>query len=384
MQHTDHSQAIEVNPAELTAETSMLLRCLLQQSPDKQFFDALDNDGSSPIIYKVQRPHPMFSHQMTEAKIFLTYNLIRFARSKNNEEYRYAVCDKQAFQRGGEGFIYASHGTIKIDDLTEGNYNIIYKTKTPEKARVLKELVPFEGHAKHSIIERAVRESDFLHATGMFRDKKPILSNKHDRAALLMRRAEGKELLDYAIEDAGEFNELNNQISGTGNIFTVDQRIALTIMIGEALLNQSHKKGIIHRDIKAENIIIKIDNDHNPLSATFVDYGVAKWEHEHHIVESIGTVECMAPEIFKGRPTSQKSDSYSFIIMADEMIWRDYEDNRYEALSTKHQLQIQEILKVGKSESTEQRLSLTEVINRFKTIKAERELEDHFRTDPRI
>ncbi len=366
----NETQIIEVDPADLNSVTSSLLHYLLIQHPDHPFFDALESDGETPITYNVKIPHPLIPNKTLDQTICLTHTLIRFARSHAHDEYRYAICDKRAFQSGGEGLIYASYSTLKHDVIDNLNFTITYKTKKSGKERVLKELHTFNNQPKSSVTNRAMREGQFLRATSIFHTKNPILCAAHERAALLMLRIEGEELLTYAIKDAGEIDALDNYIEGSGNIFTVDQRLELTILLGDALLDL-HDKGIIHRDIKAENIIVKLDQNNNPKSVSFIDLGIAKWENEA-VDELIGTVECMAPEILYGYPADKLTDSYSFVQLLNETPWQNIDDARYNSLSSDHKMKIKSMLTEGKEKQREKRMPLERIIDEFKEIRAKR------------
>eukprot|EP00803_Ostreobium_quekettii_P009082 evm.model.scf_2425.1 EVM.evm.TU.scf_2425.1 scf_2425:15036-16215(+) len=53
-----------------------------------------------------------------------------------------------------------------------------------------------------------------------------------------------------------------------------------------------HEAGLIHRDIKLENIFV--DGDGN---AKLVDFGLTMSRHEEKAVCLVGTIEYMAPEV---------------------------------------------------------------------------------------
>ena len=71
-----------------------------------------------------------------------------------------------------------------------------------------------------------------------------------------------------------------------------------------------YKNGIIHRDIKAKNIIMK---DNIPI---IIDFGLSKMIPKNNLCyESYGTLEYIAPEIFEGKGYNHKCDVWSFGIM---------------------------------------------------------------------
>ena len=71
-----------------------------------------------------------------------------------------------------------------------------------------------------------------------------------------------------------------------------------------------YKQGIIHRDIKAKNIIMK---DNIPY---IIDFGLSKILSKNNLCyESYGTLEYISPEILEGKGYNHKCDVWSFGIM---------------------------------------------------------------------
>jgi serine/threonine-protein kinase PpkA len=102
-------------------------------------------------------------------------------------------------------------------------------------------------------------------------------------------------------------------------------------------LHYAHLKGIIHRDIKSENIMFREDG-----TPVLVDFGLAK------IVDSlekltksgltVGTPEYMSPELIQGTDIDGRSDIYSLGVVLYEMLTGEvpYKARHYVALAMKH------------------------------------------------
>jgi len=83
-------------------------------------------------------------------------------------------------------------------------------------------------------------------------------------------------------------------------------------------LAQAHKLGVVHRDMKPQNIMI--DRDGN---ARIMDFGIARSLEVKGITESgvmIGTPQYMSPEQVEGIEADQRSDIYSLGIILYEMV----------------------------------------------------------------
>ena len=95
--------------------------------------------------------------------------------------------------------------------------------------------------------------------------------------------------------------------------------VNIAIQIASAL-EEAHKHGIIHRDIKPHNIIITEDG-----TAKVTDFGIAKAVSNSTITAfgtTIGSVHYFSPEQAKGGITDARSDLYSLGVVMYEMLTR--------------------------------------------------------------
>ena len=83
-------------------------------------------------------------------------------------------------------------------------------------------------------------------------------------------------------------------------------------------LQHAHSKGIVHRDIKPQNIMMLPDG-----TIKVMDFGIAKFAREDGKTgtdKAIGTVHYISPEQARGGVTDAKSDIYSVGVMFYEML----------------------------------------------------------------
>lgn len=72
-------------------------------------------------------------------------------------------------------------------------------------------------------------------------------------------------------------------------------------------LGYAHARGITHRDVKPDNIIIERDTGR----AMVTDFGIARHVDDPHRGEIVGTADYMSPEQAAGRTVDARSDIYS-------------------------------------------------------------------------
>ncbi|KPK01757.1 MAG: hypothetical protein AMS20_13025, partial [Gemmatimonas sp. SG8_28] len=72
-------------------------------------------------------------------------------------------------------------------------------------------------------------------------------------------------------------------------------------------LGYAHARGITHRDVKPDNIMIERDTGR----AMVTDFGIARHVDDPHGGEIVGTADYMSPEQAAGHPVDARSDIYS-------------------------------------------------------------------------
>jgi serine/threonine-protein kinase len=172
----------------------------------------------------------------------------------------------------------------------EGNYaaiKMLFQELTADRAKVerfLQEVSVLERLSHKNIIR--------IISNGIFEDKHYII----------MEYVEGYNLKDLILRK-GRIDE--------------SEASEILLQIGEAL-DYLHKHGIIHRDIKPQNILI------NPEGLVkLTDFGIALQNSRQSANESefgTGTATYMSPEQIKGLVLDERTDIYSLGVTAYEML----------------------------------------------------------------
>src|SRR5262245_29477527 len=85
-----------------------------------------------------------------------------------------------------------------------------------------------------------------------------------------------------------------------------------------AALQHAHRQGIVHRDVKPENLMVTRDG-----VVKVADFGLARALADAQITEAgtvTGTVQYLAPEQLQGEPADPRTDLYALGIVAFELL----------------------------------------------------------------
>jgi|AGTN01.3.fsa_nt_gi Serine/threonine protein kinase len=124
---------------------------------------------------------------------------------------------------------------------------------------------------------------------------------------LVMERIKGISLLEI-IRTIGRIDDPEN--------------IATIMMQVCDALSYAHARGVIHRDLKASNIVLVKEGENQEIVVKVLDFGIAKIEGDMRITYSglaLGSPIYMSPEQCRGETLGIRSDLYSLGVVAYEM-----------------------------------------------------------------
>ncbi len=124
------------------------------------------------------------------------------------------------------------------------------------------------------------------------------------------------DLIQYIVMEYIDGITLKEFIEKQGSLRWQDA-IYFTIQILKGL-QHAHDKGIVHRDVKPQNIMVLSDG-----SIKVADFGIARFSrNEQRTItdKAIGSVHYISPEQARGEKTDEKADIYSVGVMLYEML----------------------------------------------------------------
>ena len=174
---------------------------------------------------------------------------------------------------------------------------------------VVKKLHPYLYEDKNAVkrfIDEARTYAALTHPNAV---KMYDLLDVNGQICLIMEYVAGKTLMSYL---------------ESGFVFSIRQILDIAMQLADAL-GTVHKVGIIHRDLKSENIML-METVGERFSVKILDFGIAKIKNSSNVNLTqegavVGSPKYMSPEQSKGsKNIDGRADIYSFGILLYEMI----------------------------------------------------------------
>jgi eukaryotic-like serine/threonine-protein kinase len=166
------------------------------------------------------------------------------------------------------------------------------------------------------------------------REAMSAASLSHPNIVQVYDRGETEEGDSYIAMEYVPGGTLKERISGDGPLESADAA-ALGAQVAEAL-GAAHDRGMVHRDIKPQNVLLTASG-----GAKVADFGIARAGSSATISRTgsvMGTAGYMSPEQALGKPATPKSDLYSLGVVLYEALTGElpYTADNPIAVSMKH------------------------------------------------
>ncbi len=195
-----------------------------------------------------------------------------------------------------------SHYKI-LEKLGEGGMGVVYKAQDTKLDRI----VALKFLPKHLLCNAEAKERFVLEAKAASALNHPNITTIHeineveDECFIVMECVGGKSLKELLKEKTLSLREV----------------LEIATQTAEGL-SAAHKKEIIHRDIKSDNIKVTDEG-----LVKIMDFGLAKLRGVSGLTKAgttLGTMQYMSPEQVQGLEVDQRSDIFSFGVVLYEMI----------------------------------------------------------------
>jgi non-specific serine/threonine protein kinase len=198
-----------------------------------------------------------------------------------------------------------SHYQI-LEELGRGGMGVVYKAEdTKLKREVAIKFLPHhissneEEKKRFEVEAQAAASLNHPNITTIY-----SIEEADDEVFIVMEYINGKELKDIIGAYGNESLQVNDSMQ-------------YVIQIAEGL-EAAHKKGIVHRDIKSQNIMVTIDG-----KVKIMDFGLAKIGKGLQLTmigSTVGTTAYMSPEQTRGEELDHRTDIWSFGVVFYEML----------------------------------------------------------------
>lgn len=193
-----------------------------------------------------------------------------------------------------------SHYTI-LEKLGEGGMGVVYKAQDTKLDRtVALKFLPSHVSTNQETKARFLQEA------------KAAAALNHNNICTIYGVDESGGAMFIAMEYV-EGGTLRERIP----FAKVDDALNIAVQIGEAL-QEAHSKGIVHRDVKADNVMLTSKGQ-----VKVMDFGLAKLKGSLKLTKTsstVGTLGYMAPEQIQGGEVDHRSDIFSFGVLLFEML----------------------------------------------------------------
>ena len=209
-----------------------------------------------------------------------------------------------------------------IGKTLDGLYQVQELIGTGGMANVYKAVVVAGGGPvpKGTVVAVKVLRQELMHDPDLVRrfknESKAISLLNHPNIVKVYDVSVSADL-QYIVMEYVDGMTLREYLNERGGKLTARETVHFISQILKAL-DHAHRNGVVHRDIKPQNIML-LDNG----QLRMMDFGIARVSRAENQLgggKAMGSVHYISPEQAKGDETDRKSDIYSVGVMMYEML----------------------------------------------------------------
>ncbi len=207
-------------------------------------------------------------------------------------------------------------GKYQLDEkIGSGGFGVVFRAthlamKRPIAIKIFK---PMPGNDSDEALERFQLEA------------KSACRIDHPNTVTVLDSGISTDGIAYLVMELLQGHTLTKELKARGHL-TLERTAQILVAVCDVMA-KAHSLGIVHRDIKPDNIFIHKNSEGEIIK--LIDFGIAKLIQSSESLDIqvltatggiIGTPVYMAPERFQGKSYNERSDIYSLGIMLYEML----------------------------------------------------------------
>lgn len=242
-------------------------------------------------VYSLYRFKDESMQESETVEICLSHDIVIRSRYQYAYDFRFDVVDHESLVGAGAcGEVYDIYATLHLKNNTE-------LVVDQSKSRVMK------IQTCNSDILDEIRQEHHITRIADNMNIKPLVvvktDNENYRCYMALRKLSGTDL-----------EHITDQMLDGNLTLLTSRRLKIGLLILQKLI-ELHEKGIVHRDMKRENVFLEL----NKSILEIFDYGISKMNDENDEDIFVGSPGFIAPEVYAGRGTNYKSDVFAVGVM---------------------------------------------------------------------
>lgn len=196
-------------------------------------------------------------------------------------------------------------GRFRVFDLLgAGGMGAVFRAFDPELRRTVAVKVLAQGRRDPEAHQRLLREA------------RAAAALRHPSIATVFEIGEDRGT-SFIVMECVEGETLARRLAD--GPFPLRETVTVAVQIAEAL-EEAHRYGVIHRDIKAANVMLTPRRGVKVLDFGLACHPAAGGEDPASALRALGTPAAMSPEQAAGQPLDHRTDIFSFGILLHQML----------------------------------------------------------------
>ena len=189
--------------------------------------------------------------------------------------------------------------------ISQGGMAVVYRARRSSDGQTVALKVLREQYAADAeFVERFQREA------------RAVASLTHPNMVQVYESGEAQGVHFIAMEFV-EGQDLKRYLRGREGPLRASEAVRIAVAVCE-VLDYAHRRGIIHRDIKPQNILLAKDG-----TVKVTDFGIARALSSVTITQTgtvLGSVQYLSPEQARGQTVGRAADIYALAVVLFEMV----------------------------------------------------------------